>query len=152
MGKSAILSAWLSRREATGAVVPYHFVRRQVADWDAPEMIAISLAAQIEAAYPALCDPDAKPERRLLELLGRVSKQLGSLEHLVVVVDGLDETRTDACENPLPRFLPHVMPAGQPRSRAPMATCCTPSCSTMPCGICPLRSVVSIGSRAGSKR
>ncbi len=32
MGKSAVLSAWLARREASGAVVPHHFVRRQVVD------------------------------------------------------------------------------------------------------------------------
>jgi predicted ATPase len=36
MGKSAILSAWLAWREATGAGVPHHFVRRQVADWASP--------------------------------------------------------------------------------------------------------------------
>ncbi|HWO25377.1 MAG TPA: AAA family ATPase [Kofleriaceae bacterium] len=112
MGKSAILAAWLLRREAAGAVVPHHFVRRQVADWDQPEVIAASIAAQIEAAYPDLCDSEAKPERRLLELLGRVSKQLGSSGRLVVVVDGLDETRAEPGDNPLPRFLPHVVPAG----------------------------------------
>jgi WD40 repeat protein len=112
MGKSAILSAWLARREAAGAVVPHHFVRRQVADWDQPEVIAASLAAQIEAAYPDLRDPEAKPERRLLELLGRASQRLGSSGRLVLMVDGLDETRAEAGDNPLPRFLPHVVPAG----------------------------------------
>lgn len=112
MGKSAILSAWLARREAAGALVPHHFVRRQVADWDQPEVIAASLAAQIEAVFPALCDPDAKPERRLLELLGRVWKQQGPSGRLVVVVDGLDETRAEPGENPLPRFLPHILPPG----------------------------------------
>ncbi len=112
MGKSAILSAWLARREATGAVVPHHFVRRQVADWDQPEVIAVSLAAQIEAAFPAQRDAEAKPERRLIELLGRVSKHLGATRGLVVMVDGLDETRAEPGENPLPRFLPHVVPAG----------------------------------------
>ena len=40
MGKSAILSTWLDRREAAGAAVPHHFVRRQVIDWDQPERIA----------------------------------------------------------------------------------------------------------------
>jgi hypothetical protein len=112
MGKSAILSAWLARREATGAMVPHHFIRRQVADWDQPEVIAASLAAQIEAAFPALRDNDAKPERRLVELLGRVSKQLGGTGRMVVVVDGLDGTRAEPGGNPLPRFLPQVMPAG----------------------------------------
>ena len=59
MGKSAVLSAWLLRREAAGAVVPHHFVRRQVVDWDQPERIAASLAAQIEAMFPELRDPEA---------------------------------------------------------------------------------------------
>jgi hypothetical protein len=112
MGKSAILSAWLARREAAGAVVPHHFIRRQVIDWDQPEVIAASLAAQIEAVCPQLRDPDARPEGRLIELLGRVSKQLGGAGRLVVVVDGLDEARAEPGDNPLPRFLPHVMPAG----------------------------------------
>ena len=112
MGKSAILSAWLARRATTGARVPHHFIRRQVADWDQPEVIAASLAAQIEAAFPKLRDSDAKPEGRLFELLGRVSKQLGDTDRLVVVVDGLDETRAEPGDNPWPRFLPHVMPAG----------------------------------------
>jgi WD40 repeat protein len=112
MGKSALLSAWLARREAAGATVPHHFIRRQVADWDQPEAIAASLAAQIEAAYPGLRDPDARPERRLLELLGRVGKRLGPAERLVLVIDGLDETRAQPGDNPLPRFLPQVVPPG----------------------------------------
>src|SRR5262249_25317733 len=92
--------------------VPHHFIRRQVADWDQPEVVAISLAAQIEATFPALRDADARPERRLIELLGRVSNQHRSTRQLVVVVDGLDETCAEPGENPLPRFLPHVVPAG----------------------------------------
>jgi hypothetical protein len=111
MGKSAILSKWLDRREAAGATVPHHFVRRQVIDWDQPERIAASLAAQIEAMFPEQRDAQAKPEGRLPELLGRVSKHLGA-GRLVIVVDGLDETRAEPGENPLPRFLPHVVPAG----------------------------------------
>ncbi|HWO26225.1 MAG TPA: AAA family ATPase, partial [Kofleriaceae bacterium] len=112
MGKSAILSVWIARREAAGAVVPHHLVRRQVADWDQPDVIAVSLAAQIEDAFPDLCDPAVKPERRLIELLGRVSQQLGSAGRLVIVVDGLDETCAEPGDNPLPRFLPHVLPSG----------------------------------------
>jgi len=34
MGKSAPLAAWLLRREAAGAVVPHHFIRRGEYDWD----------------------------------------------------------------------------------------------------------------------
>jgi len=112
MGKSAVLSAWLARREAAGAAVPHHFVRRQVANWDQPEVIAASLAAQIEAMFPTLRVPEARPEGRLIELLGRVSKHLGAAGRLVVLVDGLDETLADSGDNPLPRFLPHVVPAG----------------------------------------
>jgi hypothetical protein len=63
------MAAWLARREAAGTVtpagldqdattlVPHHFIRRQIAGWDQPEVIAASLAAQIEAAFPALREP-----------------------------------------------------------------------------------------------
>jgi WD40 repeat protein len=112
MGKSAILSRWLDHREAAGAAVPHHFVRRQVIDWDQPERIAASLAAQIEAIFPEQRDARAKPEGRLPELLGRVSQRLGASGRLVIVIDGLDETRAEPGENPLPRFLPHAVPAG----------------------------------------
>jgi len=112
MGKSAILSAWLRRREGAGAAVPHHFIRRQVVDWDQPDAIAGSLAAQIEVAFPDLRDPAAKPQARLFELLGRVSRQLGPAGRLVAVVDGLDEVLADPGDNPLPRFLPHVVPSG----------------------------------------
>jgi WD40 repeat protein/nucleoside phosphorylase len=112
MGKSAVLSKWLARREAAGVVVPHHFVRRQAYDWDQPERIAASLAAQLEAKFPELCDPEARPEARLIELLGRVSKRLGAAGDLVVLVDGLDEAYAEPGENPLPRFLPHHVPAG----------------------------------------
>jgi predicted ATPase len=40
MGKNAVLSTWLARREAAWAQVPHHVVRRQVIDWDQPERIA----------------------------------------------------------------------------------------------------------------
>jgi WD40 repeat protein len=112
MGKSALVSAWLARREAAGVTVPHHFVRRQVADWDQPERIAASLAAQVEALFPDLRDAQAKPEARLADLLGRVSRRLGGSGRLVIVVDGLDETRAEPGENPLPRLLPHAVPAG----------------------------------------
>jgi AAA ATPase domain len=76
MGKSAILTRWLTLSELAGRPAPHHFVRRGVADWDRPEAIARSLAAQIERLYPAQADPEAAPQRRLLELLGRVSREV----------------------------------------------------------------------------
>ena len=53
MGKSAVLSAWLARREAAGAAVPHHFVRsvapasfdNTLKVWDADSARAPSLTA-----------------------------------------------------------------------------------------------------------
>ncbi|WP_437282533.1 TIR domain-containing protein [Sorangium sp. So ce375] len=113
MGKSAILSRWLDVEEQRGRRAPHHFLRRDVMDWDRPEAVARSLAAQIEALYPAQKDPEARPESRLIELLAKVSKhELAPRgERLVLVVDGLDEARSDgAGQNPLPSFLPYALP------------------------------------------
>jgi len=116
MGKSAILAAWLVRREAAGAVVPHHFIRRGFYGWDEPATIVRSLAAQVEACYPAQRDPDARPESRLVDLLSRVSARelVPRGEHLVLLVDGLDEydPPKDAWSDPLATFLPHALPPG----------------------------------------
>ncbi|WP_437581085.1 TIR domain-containing protein [Sorangium sp. So ce887] len=113
MGKSAILSRWLDVQEQRGHGAPHHFLRRDVMDWDRPEAVARSLSAQIEALYPAQKDPVARPESRLIELLAKVSKhELAPRgERLVLVVDGLDEARSEgAGQNPLPGFLPYTLP------------------------------------------
>ncbi|WP_437291456.1 outer membrane protein assembly factor BamB family protein [Sorangium sp. So ce406] len=113
MGKSAILSRWLDLEEQRGRRAPHHFLRRDVMDWDRPEAVTRSLSAQIEALYPAQKDPAARPESRLIELLARVSKnELAPRgERLVLVVDGLDEARSEgAGQNPLPSFLPYALP------------------------------------------
>ncbi|KYG02678.1 hypothetical protein BE21_54600 [Sorangium cellulosum] len=113
MGKSAILSRWLDLEEQRGHRAPHHFLRRDVMDWDRPEAVARSLSAQIEALYPAQKDPEARPESRLIELLARVSKRelVPRGERLVLVVDGLDEARSEgAGQNPLPDFLPYALP------------------------------------------
>ncbi|WP_437760199.1 TIR domain-containing protein [Sorangium sp. So ce1389] len=113
MGKSAILSRWLDVQEQRGHRAPHHFLRRDVMDWDRPEAVARSLSAQIEALYPAQKDPEARPESRLIELLAKVSKHelVPRGERLVLVVDGLDEARSDgAGQNPLPGFLPYALP------------------------------------------
>jgi hypothetical protein len=113
MGKSAILAAWLARHAAAGAVVPHHFIRRGEGGWDEPAKIMGSLAAQIEACYPAERDPDAPPESRLVDLLTRVSaRELAPRSgHLVILVDGLDEYDAPAdAYNPLAAFLPQALP------------------------------------------
>ncbi|WP_437978630.1 TIR domain-containing protein [Sorangium sp. So ce295] len=113
MGKSAILSRWLDAEEQRGRGAPHHFLRRDVMDWDRPEAVVRSLSAQIEALFPAQKDPDARPESRLIELLAKVSKhELAPRgERLVLVIDGLDEARSDgAGQNPLPGFLPYALP------------------------------------------
>jgi WD40 repeat protein len=116
MGKSALLAEWLKRREAAGySVPPHHFLRRGIEDWDRPEVVKRNLAAQVERLFPALADPEARPESRLRELLQRVSKEVLTprRERLVLVVDGLDEVEGEPDgSNPLRRFLPNVLPPG----------------------------------------
>ncbi|WP_437994096.1 TIR domain-containing protein [Sorangium sp. So ce145] len=113
MGKSATLSRWLDVEEQRGHRAPHHFLRRDVMDWDRPEAVARSLSAQIEALFPAQKDPESRPESRLIELLAKVSRHelVPRGERLVLVVDGLDEARSDgAGQNPLPGFLPYALP------------------------------------------
>jgi hypothetical protein len=108
MGKSAILTHWLSRAEREGPV-PHHFIRRGVESWDQPEAIRQSLAAQIERIHPAEADPGVGPERRFLELLTRVSKNVlvPGGKRLWLVVDGLDEAAAEPG-----KLLPHALPEG----------------------------------------
>jgi hypothetical protein len=115
MGKSAILAAWLARREAAGAVVPHHFIRRGFYGWDEPPKIVRSLAAQIEVCYPAQCNLDTPPESRLVDLLSRVSARelVPRGERLVLLLDGLDEyDAPPGSHDPLAAFLPHALPRG----------------------------------------
>ena len=114
MGKSALLAEWLKRREEAEFPVPHHFLRRGVEDWDRPQVVKRNLAAQVEALYPEQADRSTA-ESRLRELLQRVSSEvLGPRqERLVLLVDGLDEVEVESDgSNPLPRFLPHVLPPG----------------------------------------
>lgn len=115
MGKSAILSRWVELREQRGERTPHHFLRRNVNRWDEPDVVRSNLAARIEALYPVQRDKDAPPERRLEELLARVSDQvLGpKKKRLVLVLDGLDEASVrDEHDNPVARILPYRLPRG----------------------------------------
>jgi hypothetical protein len=78
MGKSALLAAWLARREVAGDAVPHHFIRRGWDDWDDPATLVGSLVAQIKARFPEQSDPQADPSMspgaRLAATLRRVSE------------------------------------------------------------------------------
>ena len=113
-GKSAVLSHFIAAREKLGQPVPQHFLRRGVADWDYPYAVQSSLVQQIEALFPSSFNPDARPERRLVELLLRISNRqlIPSHQRLLLVVDGLNEAVAEGSDNPLPRFLPQALPPG----------------------------------------
>lgn len=115
-GKSALLSQFLRRfEEVRGFWVAHHFLRRGMADWARPERVAANLAARIESFFPEQRDPEARPESRLIELLERVSRDvlLPERQRLLLVIDELSEAEQGVGEdNPLPRFLPHVLPEG----------------------------------------
>jgi hypothetical protein len=121
MGKSALLAAWLARREAAGAVVPHHFIRRGAYDWDDPVKLVGSLVVQIEDSFPDLREPDGDermhPATRLARALSRVSENVlrPRGERLVVLIDGLDEYDPPvgaSAGDPLAAFLPDALPAG----------------------------------------
>ena len=89
MGKSAILTTWLARREAAGAAVPHHFIRRGAYDWDDPSQLVSSLVAQLEERFE-LHEPEADeplhPAARLHRMLSRVSShQLAPRNERLVV-------------------------------------------------------------------
>jgi hypothetical protein len=121
MGKSAMLAAWLARREAAGAVVPHHFIRRGEYDWDDPAKLVGSLVAQIEGRFPGqrepVADPREHPAARLLGTLMRISTNdlMPRGDRLVMLIDGLDEYDLSAGSptgDPLRAFLPHALPRG----------------------------------------
>jgi WD40 repeat protein len=121
MGKSAVLAAWLARREAAGAVVPHHFIRRGDYDWDDPARLVASLVAQIENQFPdhrePVADAQSRPAARLAATLTRISANVlvPRGERLVVLIDGLDEYDPPAgapSGDPLAAFLPHALPDG----------------------------------------
>ncbi len=113
-GKSALLSHLVTRLGDGQSAPPHHFLRRGHADWDQPYAAQATLVAQIEALYPATGNPDARPDRRLLELLLRVSNRhlIPDRRRLILIVDGLDEVAADGRDNPLSRFLPLALPPG----------------------------------------
>ena len=120
MGKSAMLAAWLARREAAATMVPHHFIRRGEYDWDDPAKLVSSLVAQMEGCFPDQREPDADvqkpPAARFAAMLARVSAKelLPRGERMVVLIDGLDEYEPPGAliGDPLAEFLPHALPRG----------------------------------------
>jgi WD40 repeat protein len=121
MGKSALLAAWLDRRERAGATVPHHFIRRAEYDWDDPVKLVGSLVAQLGRRFPdqrePVADANMHPAARLEAALRRISANALAprSEQLVVVIDGLDEYDPPADlrgRDPLAAFLPRTLPAG----------------------------------------
>ena len=121
MGKSALLATWLSRREAAGAVVPHHFIRRSEYDWDDPARLVGSLVAQLDERFgdhrEPVADAQHHPAARLARTLTRLSASVlvPRGERLVVLIDGLDEYDPppgSPTGDPLAAFLPHALPAG----------------------------------------
>jgi WD40 repeat protein len=112
VGKTAILLQLLEN--LSGALV-FYFIRRGSDSRDRPEVVERSLCAQIKQLFPECSSADSPAEVRLTDLLTTLSKRvLGPLnERLILVIDGLDELALDAPGgNPLPRFLPEVLPKG----------------------------------------
>lgn len=113
IGKSAIINRILER--LPGPTPPHHFIRRGNEGWDRAERVMQNLCAQIEQIFPEQTSVDLPLDARLGDLLKRVSKNhlVPEARRLFLVIDGLDEAACDdALKNPLPRFLPRVLPWG----------------------------------------
>lgn len=113
VGKSAIVTRVLDMLEGS-TPTPHHFIRRGNEGWDRPEVIVQNLCARIEQIFPEQRVADVPSEARLGELLRRLSRHelVPRERRLVLVLDGLDEIANDGSGNPLPRFLPRVVPPG----------------------------------------
>ncbi|MCA9704916.1 MAG: formate dehydrogenase accessory sulfurtransferase FdhD [Myxococcales bacterium] len=98
-GKSALVSAWLASRgepergPRTEICVPYHFIRRGLADWDRAATVRRNLMASLAAMFPACEAPELDAPHGLSTLLQRVRVEGWAPERgrLVLVIDGLDE-------------------------------------------------------------
>lgn len=113
-GKSAMLWHYVKRAKASGQPVAHHFIRANTSDWDYPYAVQASLVAQLEALFPDERNPDARPERRLVELVLRIANHrlIPQRRKLVIVLDGLNEVTAPAGENPMDRLLPPALPPG----------------------------------------
>jgi hypothetical protein len=112
-GKTAAVTSWVGQYRARAELVFCHFIRTQYGGRTEPRVIAGSLASQIEEHFPHLRNPRARPEVRLVELLGKVSAQelVPHGRRMVLVVDGLDERTSVAALRQVLSWLPRA-PSG----------------------------------------
>lgn len=112
VGKSAIVHELLNRLPTQ---TPYHIIRRGIENWDRPEAVVQNLCARIERIFPDIAGTQRPAEPHLGDLLRRVSRTclVPNGKRLILVIDGLDEAASDGPgKNPLPRFLPRIVPTG----------------------------------------
>lgn len=120
MGKSALLAAWLARREAAGAVVRITSFAAASTTGAIPRSSSARWWHRARSIFPDLRERDVDermhPASRLARMLKRVSENAlkPRWERMVVLIDGLDEYDPPgpATGGPLAAFLPHALPPG----------------------------------------
>ncbi|XXY16338.1 caspase family protein [Sorangium sp. So ce216] len=114
-GASRYLARWAEqvernvRAEERWAVAS-HFLRTSALD--RPEIVARSLAMQLEDRFIDMRDEHAHPERRLAELIERISRRVLGPDsmRLLLVIDDLDEAEDESGYSDLARLLPAPLP------------------------------------------
>ncbi|WP_437674196.1 AAA family ATPase [Sorangium sp. So ce131] len=114
-GASRHIARWAEQVERTVRTeerwaVASHFLRTSALD--RPEVVARSIATQIEDRFIDMRDERAAPDRRLAELLERVSRRVLEPEamRLLLVIDDLDEAEDERGYSDLARLLPAPLP------------------------------------------
>lgn len=114
-GASRYLARWAEQveRNVRGEerwVVASHFLRTSALD--RPEIVARSLATQLEDRFIDMRDEHARPERRLVDLVERISRRVLEPEslRLLLVIDDLDEAEDENGYSELARLLPAPLP------------------------------------------
>ncbi|WP_437831017.1 caspase family protein [Sorangium sp. So ce1153] len=114
-GASRYIARWAEQVERSVRTeerwaVASHFLRTSALD--RPEVVAHSLATQIEDRFIDMRDEHARPDRRLADLLERVSRRVLEPEsmRLLLLIDDLDEAEDERGYSDLARLLPAPLP------------------------------------------
>jgi tetratricopeptide (TPR) repeat protein len=105
-GKSAFVAQWV---RSSNLPLAYHFIKRNMGNWDQPEAILRSLTAQLRCIYAIVqseADQQVEPTTAFVNVLSQVSRSLGDGQKAILFLDGLDEVNVS-----LP-FLPTLLPKG----------------------------------------